>query len=72
MKKITASKNILTLLSVLSVLLAFSLVCALCLFAMDRFGIVDLSNSVTDETRNAPADTDFPLPVHTTDTSILI
>ena len=65
MKKITAGKNILTLLSVLSVLLVFSLVCMLCLFAMDKLGIVSLSGPVPDETQDPSVETEFPLPVHT-------
>ena len=68
LKKIFANKNVLTMMSILSVLLAFALVCALCLFAMDRLGIVKLSFSASQETGGVSAETDFPLPAHTAKT----
>ena len=69
MKKFPVSKNILTLLSVLSVLLVFSLVCMLCLLAMDKLGIVKLFGSSETEPESVPMQTEFPLPVHTEETS---
>ena len=69
MKKFPVSKNILTLLSVLSVLLVFSLVCMLCLLAMDKLGIVKLFGSSETEPESIPMQTEFPLPVHTEETS---
>ena len=69
MKKFPVSKNILTLLSVLSVLLVFSLVCMLCLLAMDKLGIDKLFGSSETEPESVPMQTEFPLPVHTEETS---
>lgn len=59
-------KNILTLISILSVLLAFSLVCTLCLFVLYQTGIVNFPFGDPEaERRGTPSETDFSLPVHT-------
>lgn len=59
-------KNFLTLVSVLSVLLAFTLVCALCLFVLYKTGIAEFAFGLPGEARGVtPSGTDFSLPVHT-------
>lgn len=66
MGKKGAYKNLLTLVSVLSVLLAFTLVCALCLFVLYKTGIAEFAFGLPGEIQGGvPAGTDFSLPVHT-------
>ena len=66
MGKKSAYKNVLTLISVLSVLLAFTLVCALCLFVLYKTGVADFAFGPPGEVQGgAPAGTHFSLPVHT-------
>lgn len=66
MEKKGVYKNFLTLISVLSVLLAFALVCALCLFVLYKMEIVEFAFGPPKEVQGGTlSGTDFSLPVHT-------
>ena len=62
-KRVFQNKNILTLASILSVLLALSLVCTGCLFVLNRLGVFELPHEEIVDTRSTGDD--FSLPIFT-------